>query len=217
MANVNKPVGLTPVSYLNGSDWDGRGNIYSILAADTNAFYVGDPVIPSSSGGDANGIPACTIGIPGTGPWLGVVLAIGTAPGTTILRGGGPYIDPNNLGSVFRSSGAKAVNYYALVADDPDIIYEVQENSSGGALAVGSIHNNINLVAAAPATGVVVSAYQIASNTVNTTNTLDMRILRLAPRADNAIGVNAKWYCMFNTHFNRVGRPTAIANVREGI
>lgn len=217
MANVNKPMGLTPVSYLNGSDWDGRGNIYSILAADTNAFFVGDPVIPSSSGGDANGIPAVTIGTPGTGPWLGVILAIGTSPGTTVLRGGGPYIDPNNLGNVNRSSGAKAVNFYALVSDDPDIIYEVQEDSVGGAIAVGSIHNNCNLIAGVPGTGVVVSGWMLDSSTAATTNTLDMRILRVVPRVDNAVGALAKWHVMFNTHFNRVGTPTAIANVRQGI
>lgn len=219
MANVNKPVGLTPVSYLNGSDWDGRGNIYSILAADVNAFYVGDPVAPSASGGDARGIPAVTVGTPGTGPWMGVILAIGTSPGAvnTIMSGGGPYIDPNNLSSVFRSSGAKSVNYYALVADDPNIIYEAQEDSVGGAIAVGSIHNNINLIAAAPGTGVVVSAYQLDSSTAATTNTLDMRILRVRNRIDNAVGVNCKWEVMFNTHFHRVGTPTAIANVRQGV
>lgn len=206
MANADKPTGLTPVSYLNGADWDGRGNIYSILAADTNAFYVGDPVIPSSSGGTTKGIPAVTIGTPGTGPWLGVILAIGTVG----ADGGGPYINPDDLTAVFRTSGAKSVDYFALVADDPNIIYEVQEDSVGGALAVGSIHNNINLIAAAPGTGVKVSAYELDSSTVNTTATLDMRLLRLPSRYDNAIGVNAKWYTIFNNHFFKSAGLTGI-------
>lgn len=210
MANLNKPTGLTPVSYLNGSDWDGRGNIYSILAADTNAIFVGDPVVPVAAGGDAGGIPAVSIGTPGTGPWLGVVLAIGTIG----AQGGGPYIDPNNLALVNRPTGAQAVNYYALVADDPHVIYEVQEN---GNMGVTAIHNNVNLVAAAPATGVKVSAYQISSASAATTNTLDMRVMRLVKRPDNAVGTNAKWHVMFNTHFYKVGTPTAIANVRQGV
>lgn len=220
MANINKPVGLTPVSYLNGSDWDGRGNIYSILAADTNAFFVGDPVVPAATGADANGIPAVTIptlAAGGGGPFMGVVLAIGTAPGNTVIRGGGPYIDPNNLALVNRTSGAKAVNYYALVADAPDIIYEAQEDSIGGFIPAADVHMNVNLIAGVPGTGQNVSAYQLDSSVRGALQTLDMRLLRLAPRVDNAIGALAKWYVVFNTHFHKVGIPTAIANVRAGI
>lgn len=201
MANADKPTGLTPVSYLNGADWDGRGNIYSILAADTNAFFVGDPVGPATGGATTNGIPAVTIMTPGTGPWLGVILAIGTVG----AGGGGPYINPSDLSLISRSSGAKSVDYFALVSDDPNIIYEVQEDSVGGAIAVTSVWRNFNLIAAAPATGVVVSGYELDSSAVGDETTRDVKLLRLPQRYDNAVGVNAKWHVMFNNHVFRAG------------
>lgn len=209
MANSDKPSGLTPVRYLNGSDWDGRGNIYCILAADTNAYHVGQPVIPSSSGGSSSGIPAVATGTPGTGPWLGVILAVGSML-TSGAQGGGPYISQNDLTVTSRPAAAQSTDWFCLVADDPNIIFEAQEDSVGGALAVTNIHNNINLIAAAPATGVVVSGYELDSSTVNTTATLDMRIKGLVKRADNAVGVNAKWEVLFNNHFFKSAGLTGI-------
>ena len=66
VSTLNKPQGLTPVKYLSGNNWDGRGRMYHIDSGDTNAYYVGDPVslkagTATITGEDA-GLPTLTVG-----------------------------------------------------------------------------------------------------------------------------------------------------------
>ena len=198
MPNVNKPSGLSPVKYLNGADWDGRVNIYSIAAANTNAFYVGDPVVPSGDA-DTLGIMGVTVLTPGTGPIVGVIAAIGVNPD------GGPYIDPNNLSRTFRPSGAASSVYYVAVCDDPNVIYECQEVGTGTAFTSAEVGLNCNLVLAAPATGAVYSGAQLNNATEATTSSLDVKLLGLARKAGNAFGAYAKWNVLINNHAYRAG------------
>lgn len=205
MAFVNplKPSGLSPVKYLNGAKYDGKFQIYAILAADTNPFFMGDLVTPSANG-DASGIPVVTLATAGNVA-LGVVVAVGT-------QQYGAYANPNALQNNFRPSGAQPQIYYAAVSDDPNIIYEVQEGGAGTNLTQTACNRNVNIVYAAPATGVVVSGTQINNATVNTTSTLNLKLLRLAPRIDNHFvtvpatgGGGQKWWAVINNHYFRTG------------
>lgn len=206
MAFVNplKPSGLSPVKYLNGAKYDGKFQIYAILAADTNGFFMGDIVKPSANG-DASGIPVVTKAVAGDTSCLGVVVAVGT-------QQYGAYVNPNALQNNFRPSGAQPQIYYAAVSDDPNIIYEVQEGGAGTNLTQTSCNRNVNFVVAAPATGVVVSGTQIDNATVNTTATLPLKILRLAPRIDNHFvtvpstgGGGQKWWVILNQSYFKAG------------
>jgi hypothetical protein len=207
--NPNRPAGLSPTRYLNGAKYDGKGQMYCVLAADTNAYYVGDIVVQAAGGGDANGVPAVTLATAGAVA-LGVIVSIGTLQGTGYLAPGGPYINAANLNLVNRPSGAQTSNYYALVSDDPNIIYEIQEGGSGTNLTTAAIGNNANFLYAAPATGVAVSGTVLNNATVATTSTLNLKILRLAQRVDNHFvtgtgGGYQKWEVVINSHIFRAG------------
>lgn len=191
MANANKPSGLTPVKYLNGSDWDGRANVYSIAAANATILSPGDPVVLTGTADATGKYPQIARATPGSG-LVGVLIAVGLNPN-------GPFVNPNDLTTVQKPASAAPV-YYALVVDDPSVIFEVQEDSVGGALAITSVGLNANVVFADPATGVVVSAVQLDSSTAATTATLDLKILRLVNRVDNELGTNAKWWVTINNH-----------------
>lgn len=202
--NQSKPAGLSPVAYLNGANYDGKVNQYVVLAADTNPYYVGDMVTPQSNG-DGNGIPAVTLAVAGAVA-CGVVVAVGTVPF------GGPYVNPNDLSKNFRPTGAQSINYYLAISDDPNIIYEVQEGGAGTNLTQTSCGRNANIVYATPATGVVVSGTQINNASVTTTNTLNLKLIRLAPRIDNHFVTNPatgggaqKWWVIINNHSYRGG------------
>lgn len=195
MANPNKVMGLSPVKYLNGADWDGRGSVYSLLTDESNIIAVGDPVKLAGSA-DANGVPNVTRATAGATA-VGVVLAIGTNPS-------GPYINPNNLALVV-APATKPVVYYAFVADDPNIIFEIQEGGAGANLVVTDVGQNADFVAANPATGTVVSGFYLDNNAHDTTSTRNLKILRLAPRVDNALGLYAKWWVLLNNHSFRTG------------
>lgn len=209
LTNPNKPAGLNPVYYLNGAKYDGKGQMYCVLAADTNPYYVGD-IVTLEAGGDGKGIPAITLATAGTAAILGAIVAIGSMPVTGPI--GGPYINPNNLAQNYRPSGSQPTNYYALVSDDPMIVYEIQEGGTGTNLTTAAINQNANFVYAAPATGTYVSGTQLNNATVTTTNTLPFQILRLAQRADNAFstspatgGAAQKWWVRINNHWWKAG------------
>lgn len=195
MPNLNKVMGLSPVKYLNGADWDGRGSVYALLTDETNIIAVGDPVKLAGSA-DANGVPSITRATAGATA-VGVVLGVGVVPA-------GPYINPNNL-SLVVAPATKLQVYYALVADDPNIIFEIQEAGAGAVLAITDVAQNADFVAANPATGTVVSAFYLDNNAHDTTSTRNLKILRLAPRVDNALGLYAKWWVLLNNHSFRTG------------
>lgn len=191
MANPNKPMGLTPVKYLNGSDWDGRGNTYSVAAANASILSVGDLVALTGTADATGKYPQIARATPGAGA-CGVLVGIGLFPN-------GPFVNPNDLSSVQKPAAASPV-YYALVCDSPDVIYEVQENGGGGDLAIADVGLNINVIFANPAAGVVVSALQLNNATKAATATLDCKLLRVVPRIDNALGPFCKWYVTINAH-----------------
>lgn len=203
MPNFNKPSGLAPVKYLGGADWDGKVNQYYIAAADTNPFYVGDLVVLNNTADATRGIQGVTLATGGTGASVGVIVAVGANPD------GGPYVNPNDLTKVFRPTGAQAIPYYAAVVDDPNVIFEAQEDGVGGTIAAASSSKNVSFIYAAPAAGVMVSGTMVDSSTVGTGNTLNLKLLGLQRRYDqgslNSYGAFAKWLCLINNHQYRSG------------
>lgn len=195
MANANKVSGLTPVKYLSGVDWDGRANVYVVDSGQTDALFVGDPVKLSGSG-DANGVPGVVLATAGA-TCVGAVIGVGTNPN-------GPWVDPNRLDLV-SAPATKATDYYVLVVDDPNVIFEIQEGGAGSNLAKTSIGLNADFVAASPATGVKVSAFYLNNNGIDTTSTRNLKVLGLARKPDNAIGTYAKWNVLINNHSFRTG------------
>lgn len=195
MANANKPGGLSPVQYLNGAPWSGQARVYSIAYNNSNAIYVGDPVITdSSTGSDSNGVPAITI-YGGTGAIRGVVVGIG--------RSEGLIANPNNLSQTYFPAGGdgNTAPWYALVVDDPNVLFEVQENAGTQQLAAAQVGLNTILKSGTGngyVSGWLLSSYTDA--TPATTNTLAVRLFGLARRIDNAFGAYAKWLVQINVH-----------------
>jgi hypothetical protein len=196
MANVNSPFGLRPVCYRNGSGYAGRATMYQIASGDTNAYAIGDPVVLSGAG-STGGIPVVTLATAGTGNQvLGAVISTG---GT---RYGGPLVDPASLDSTVIPA-TKTKNYFVLVADDPDIEFEVQEDSVGGALAVASLGINVNLISGT--NNGYSSGWMADSSSVAATATLQLQLLRLSQRPDNEVGNFAKWVVRIVNHSFNAG------------
>jgi hypothetical protein len=206
VANTNRVQGLTPVRYFNGADWDGKGNLYYIDQTDSNAYYVGDPVYIQAGLDIARGLPTLTVGSAGA-PCAGVILAVGSSPSATVSQVGGPLIDPTNLNIVY-APATKTRNYFALVADDPYIVFRIQEGGTGTLLTAAAANKNANFALAAPATGVVVSGAYLDNGTAPAvTATYNLKLLGLSQILDggawNTFGKYAKWDCLINNHLYR--------------
>jgi hypothetical protein len=198
MPNANKPQGLAPVGYLNGAPWTGGGRLYCIPDTDdTNPFAIGDPVDLAGSA-DVNGIPTITLATAGTGnPVLGAIVS-----GAGALNDGGLYGVPADSPIVIPA--VKSRNYYVLVADDPNTIFEVQEVSGGTPLTAAEVGLNANLISGT--NNGFISGWQVDNAGEAVGATIQVRLLGLARRSDNAFGANAKWLVFINNHRYRVGQ-----------
>lgn len=194
MANANRPSGLSPVKHLTGAPFNGQGNLYQIAAADTNGYSIGDPVISSGSG-DANGVPGITLAL-ATGAIRGVILGLGNSNGLLAPEAG--IFNTNNLNQTTRPSGAQPTDWYAIVADSPDLLFEVQEVGTGTQLAAADIGSNTNLVVGS--NNGFQSGWQLDNATKGTTSTLQVRLMGLSRRSDNTFGAYAKWIVKINSH-----------------
>lgn len=202
MANANRPSGFSPVQYLNGSPWNGQARIYSIAAAYATALYIGDPV-KSSGTADANGVPGIVLGAT-TGALRGVIVGLGSAEGL--------IANPKNLDITYRPAAVQATDWYAMVVDNPDVLFEVQENANGTALAATEI--GLNTISVSGTGSGFVSGWMLASATdatPATTATLQLRLMGLVRRQQNAFGAYAKHLVKINVH--ELGTGTGAAGV----
>ncbi len=202
--NANKLMGFRPVGLLGASNYDGRGRVYAIPAANVNALYVGDPV-SAIAGADATYLLPCIDKGAIGGTCVGVILALSKQP-----QGLGPWVDPTNLNNIpFRPAGAQANQWYALVADDPNIIFEGQEQAAGGAgvnFGAAAASKNANFNFGAPgAPGYLSQAFIDNGTAAATTATYNVRLLGLAQSPSNAPGAYQKWWFLINNHQYRAG------------
>lgn len=194
MANQNAPRGFMPVKYRSGKSYDGICRRYY---KDTTAgiIGVGDPVVRVTASSDPLGGPEIVRATTG-GAITGIV--VGIEP------------DANRLGQVGYLAAADVG--YVLVADDPFLMFEVQEGGAGTALAVTDVGKHINSVTALNADTVIGrSKYQIDNNAKSTGNTF--RIEQLVQREDNAVGAYAKWLVSANLHTETNASATTLTEV----
>lgn len=185
MANSNIATGLTPRRLRNGAPFVGPLRKYYVPASDGTALFIGDPVIIAGTGDD-RGVPAVTRASVG-GRITGVVVGIANDPSV-----------PASNDMLLAGYRAASTEGYVLVCDDPDVLFEIQEDSDTSTLAKTSIGLNADIIIAAGSTYTRRSGVMLDSSTAATTATLALRIVELEQRADNDIGTNAKWLVAIN-------------------
>lgn len=193
MANTDAATGLKPVGGLNGAPFSGRVSRYYVPASDGTAIYVGGLVKPAGSA-DANGVMSVTGNVATGDSVMGVVVSV----------------EPVTRASeVYRAASTAR---YVLVADDPNTLFEIQEDSVGAALAAANVGNSADLTGitgGATATGL--SSMEIDSSTATASGdgTEDVLLLGLSQRVDNEFGDFAKWVVRLNNHFAIDGQAGA--------
>jgi hypothetical protein len=188
MANNDAPRGFVPVSNAYGAPWTGAPRRYYIASGEAYNLFIGDPVALSGSG-DAFGVPGIVRATAGAGS------SAGDGPVGVVV--GFENLTSDNLSRTYRLSGVAG---YVLVIDDPNALYEIQEDSVGGAISVDSIGLNANFIIGTGNTATGTSAVELDSNTAAVTATLDCRIIGISPRIDNEVGDFAKWLVKLNNH-----------------
>ena len=198
MANINGSFGLRPLSKL-GSNANSTGvsgyTMYEIANGNTNKLYHGMPVIPLSTGY--------------------IDLCGGAEGGTVGLVGafqGCEYVDSTTGKTVWKNywpgSGADSNHpVKAFIADDPMQLFVIATDATwtSKATALAGRFANANFSTAITGTDSTgISLGRLAISTINTTNTLNMRIMGWVDDPENAdfgaAGIGA--IVRLNNHFN---------------
>lgn len=183
MPNVDTPFGLKPARCVSGQPYSGAARLYSTATGDADAIYVGDPVKLSGTSQTINGRVYADVDQAATGDVI-VGVVVGVVPDTR-----------DSL--VYRAASTQRLVW---VADDPNLLFEIQEVSGGTALTANDIGLNANFVVAAGSTVTGKSGVELNNATEATTNTLDLKIIGLVSREDNEVGEHAKWLVRINRH-----------------
>lgn len=182
MANTNAASGATPLRYLSGAAYTGAVNRYKKEASVVVA--PGDFVVLTGTAETTTGIPLVTL-----------AAATGTITGCVVA------IEPvrSNLSQKHLGTGDSG---YVLVADEPDLLFVMQEDSVGGAMAVTAVGEFVDVVYATADTTIGLSKNMIDSSDAGTGDNL--RIIECLQREDNEVAVAyAKWVVLINEHTYR--------------
>lgn len=194
---TNAAWGLLPVRYKNGTPYNGATNQYNIASAYATALYTGDPVVTLSDGTIGIGVA----GVACRGVFMGCKFTDTTS--TYKILPYWPAAQTLLTGSTCE----------ALIADDPDLVFNMQETNGSGAagtpLALADRGLNINFYIAAGSTRTGLSAASIDNATEATTATLNLKILDLTPYPGNVVGSFANWLVCWNNHQLMAGTGTS--------
>ena len=202
MANTSKINGFRPVKHVTGAPYNGQANIYGVASGDSTALFVGD-VVKLAADGNAAGIQYVTAhaaGVAGTGqPALGVVVGVINTkldPVEGRMSAGSISLDT----PVYRPG---SVEQYVLVADSPDLIYEVEATAAGSAysFAVADVGQNANIFAGSGSTTTGNSAHSLNMSDKGTAATLPFKIVGVSKKIDNEVTGNyTKVLVQINNH-----------------
>ncbi len=195
MANVDRPNGFTPIRTMSGGPWEATVQSYRVSGSATD-IYVGDMVIMQADG-TVDAADAAETEL------LGVMVGRGELAGSD-QEGSGPNLSSGSpdLDRTYYDASADGATR-VLVAVGPDVLYEAQEDSDGGALALTAIGANVDILATA-GSGNAYSLQELDSDSLGTSNG-QLRIVDIVRRADNAVGNQARWVVRINeNHYTKI-------------
>jgi hypothetical protein len=166
-----------------------------VLSTYATALFIGDPVTLVAGGSNASEIT-----VPGAGTF-----PPGTLPNVEVGAAGGPIVgsivafaaNPDDLSKNYSPASTEAV---VFVADDPDLIFEIQEASGGTALTAADVGLNASFVAGTGSTSTGMSGYELDNSTEATTAGLELKIIAMSNKTGNAIGEHCVWEVKINDH-----------------
>lgn len=183
MASVSRINGFRPVKSITGAPYSGAANLYFVPSSDSTVIMVGDAVKLAGDARSATGAPTVTR-CGATDTPVGVVVGIlftGVGDLTNV-----PPVDNLNTPVYRRAS----TDRYLLVADDPNLVYEVQY--AGTSVAAATITANVGLngqfTTTAGSTASGSSGMQLDSSGLATTATLPLKVVGFPNRPDNIPG-----------------------------
>ena len=197
---VSAPYGLKPVNLIGGQVFAGSTRLMEIASGYATDIFYGDLVKRVSDGtiekdtGTTTATPCGVfLGVQFTNASTGQVQQQQFYPASTAIKSG--------------------TQIFAVVADDPDTLFQVVSCSSGttvAAIGKSAIGNNIALIQNAGSTITGNSAVAIDEGTQDTTSSLPIRIIDVV--RDTATGADAfvEFIVKININTHQYTNPTGV-------
>ena len=200
MSSVSRINGFRPVKSITGAPYSGAANVYFVPSSNSDVIMVGDAVKLAGDARSPTGTP--TVARAGaTDVAVGIVVGI-LFSGVGDVANVPPVTDLNT--PVYRRA---STDRYLLVADDPNLVYEVQY--AGTSVAAATITANVGLngqfTTTAGNTTSGSSGMQLDSSGLATTATLPLKIVGFPNRPDNVPGDT---YFSYYVKLNQVAQGT---------
>lgn len=182
MANVDRPNGAHVIGTIDGSPVNMHTRKRPVDSSNATAIFQGDFIILEDDGNVAPYTGS------GGGNLLGV--CVGVVVSRTVSQTEHPgYLPATTAGNI-------------LVAEGPDLLFEIQEDNDGTALTSAAIGSNADVLATAGSTTTGQSAHELdrSTSTDGSPGTAQLRLIQLVEAEDNAHGDWAKWIVRINEH-----------------
>lgn len=186
MANSDAPRGFQVVGLNGVGSYSGALMRVAFAAGDSTAAFKGS-MVKWTGATDTDGYtPVVTLASPADTKLAGAIVGFEA-------QYGGDWATYYRLASV---------RQYALIPTDKFAVYQCQEDSVGGNMALTtSIGKNVDFTAESGNTSTGYSTMELDSSTVADTNSLPIRIISPVNRVDNSTATansNAVWNVMLN-------------------
>lgn len=184
MASVASPYGLKPVNLIGGQPFAGSVREVKLSTNNSAALFNGD-VIQLTSAGNPQALTS-TITTGTTAGVIGVMTGCRYVNPTTKQAIWGQYVPANAITGGY-------TDVYIFVADDPDLVMQVQGSAAFGSLtngAAGAVGKNAalgNFSAGSTTTGNSAVNLVVGANggSLASTATLAMRVIGVVPGTEN--------------------------------
>lgn len=93
-----------------------------------------------------------------------------------------------------------------LVIVDPFAIFDIQDNDDTDGIAAADIGLNADIEANAGSATTGLSGHELDESSLATTSTLDLRVLGMVNKPDNALGEHCRVEVLFNRHHFLAGQ-----------
>ena len=148
MANVSRVNGFKPVKHFTGAPYNGQANIYEVSVSETIPIFVGDLVVRSTNASTSGLVTVKSLSAAATANDVVAGVVLGAVVGVVNSK-----LDPldgkmtaGNIALDTPQYAPASTKSFVLVADSPEIIYEV-ESTASFALADIGLNGDVGVLA----------------------------------------------------------------------
>ena len=186
MANVSRVNGFRPVKHFTGAPYSGQANIYEVSVSETVPIFPGDLVVRSTNASTSGLVTVKSLSASTSANDVVAGVIVGAVVGVVNTKLD-PFSGKMTGGSIALDTPQYApasTKSFVLVADSPDIIYEVQSTASFALADIG-LNADVGCLATSALTATGNSGMYVNATAPTASATRPIHVIGYSTRIDN--------------------------------